>query len=100
MTDKQHSPSSVLGSELTDALDRSLQTSLHSLSSLRHAVRSYTLHERNRGVSLENLLKEALTTLTDAEDDRGDLSNLAPVRDGELARQLQAWCREDFGRRS
>ena len=96
MTNNPQSPASILGTELTDALDRSMQTSLSSLVSLRLAVRSYTIHNRDRGVSMETLLKSALNVLTEAEDDRGAFTDSYPVRDSELARHLAAWCHEDF----
>ncbi len=97
MTIRPGSPSSVLGAQLAGALDRRLQSSLNSLVSLRDAVRVYTIHERDRGVSLETIVKQALTTLTHAEDGRDGSSNGGTMRDSDLARHLETWCREDFG---
>jgi len=96
MPEKPDSPSTVLGAKLSAALDRSLLRSLNSLAALRSAVRNYTIHERNRGVSLEALVKQALTVLDEAEDGGRDgvESELKP--DLELTRKLEIWCREAF----
>ena len=90
------SPGTLLGTELTGALDRSLMTSLSSLVSLRDAVRSYTIHQRNNGVSLNDIVKGARGVLAEAEDGRNGHSTSAPARDGELARHLEEWCQHDF----
>ena len=97
MPNKLESPSTVLGTELAAALDRSLLTSLNSLAALRSAVRNYTIHERNRGVSMEGLVKQALTVLGETEDGRRD-GLQSPVKpDLALTRKLELWCREAFG---
>ena len=96
MTKNLRSPSSLLGDELADALDRSLQTSIDSLASLRRAVRAYTVHQRKNGVPVETLISDALKVLAQAKDGRGDNTGSDRFRDAELARQLKAWCQADF----
>ena len=97
MNTQPSSPSSVLGSELTDALDRSLETSLGSLAALRAAVRAYTVHKRARGVTLDDLIRSAARMLSEAEEDRVTDVRPSPARDVELAKQLKNWCKEDYG---
>lgn len=97
MTNKPYSPESVLGSELTAALDRSLETSLLSLSSLRLAVRTYATHHRERGIALHSTICSAEKMLFDAEEDRVTDVTPSPARDTELAKQLRQWCKDDFG---
>lgn len=87
---------SVLRTELAEALDRSLLTSIQSLSSLRLAVRAYTIHEKDLGVSLDKIVLQARAILSDVEDDRGDRLHNEPVRDGALAREVESWSRRDF----
>ena len=97
MNTQPGSPSSVLGSELTDALDRSLETSLHSLASLRSAVRTYAVYRRDRGVPLDAVIRSAVKLLFEAEEDRVTDHIPSPARDSELAIQLREWCKEDYG---
>lgn len=97
MTNKPSSPESVLGSELTAALDRSLQTSFTSLSSLRLAVRTYATHHRERGIPLHSIIRSAEKLLFDAEEERVTDVTPSPGRDTELAKQLRQWCKDDFG---
>jgi hypothetical protein len=95
MTEFPDLPSSSLGDALTHALDRALGTSLESLTVLRLAVRNYTQHQKNRGVTLDRVMVALGTALTDSEDEKGD-GTLPEVRDPELARQLRAWCSDDY----
>lgn len=67
-----------------------------SLASLRNAVRVYTVHERDRGTSLDALLDHAVKALAAAEDERSDNANSGATPDLELLQQLEIWCREDF----
>jgi hypothetical protein len=97
MNIRSSSPASVLGLEITAALDRSLETSLRSLSSLRSAVRKYTTHSRECGVPLHSVIRSAETILYDAEEDRVTDLTPSPSRDIELAKQLRQWCKDDFG---
>lgn len=102
MTVNSESQGSALGAELAEALDRSLETSLHSLESLRKAVNSYTIYYRDRGVSLDRVMISVSKVLLDIElgrDGEGD-DDVAPSRDSELARQLSVWCKEDYLRGS
>lgn len=90
------SASPSLGGMLDAALDRSITTSLESLESLRAAVRTYALHQRNRGVSLDSVMRAVSSALMEAEDDRGRERHSSSIRDPSLARQLRAWCSEDY----
>ena len=90
------SPATVLGSELTDALDRSLETSLSSLISLRAAVHDYAIHSKNRGVPLDSVIRSAARMLAEAEEDRVTDVIPSPARDSELAKQLRQWCKDDY----
>ena len=97
MNSQPGSTSSVLGSELTDALDRSLETSLKSLASLRLAVRTYAVHRRDRGIPLDAVIRSAVKLLFEAEEGRVTDAIPSPARDSELAVQLREWCKEDYG---
>lgn len=81
---------------LAHALDRKLETSLDSLHSLREAVRAYAKHQKERGESLDTVMRGVSTVLMAIEDDRSRESASSSNRDPELARQLRAWCGEDF----
>ena len=90
------SASPSLGGMLDAALDRSITTSLESLDSLRSAVRKYARQQRNRGVSLDSVMRAVASALMEAEDDRGRDMHASSIRDPNLARQLRAWCSEDY----
>lgn len=96
MNTQPHSPSAVLGSELTAALDRSLETCLKSMASLRAAVRAYSIHSKKRGVPLDALIRSAEKMLHEAEEGRVTDVTPSPGRDSELAKQLRQWCKDDF----
>ena len=85
---------------LEQALDRSVETSLHSLTSLRKAIRDYTRQQRSRGMTLDGIMRAVSGALMEVEDDRGTKAEPAEMRDPELARQLRAWCSEDYTDRS
>lgn len=89
------SPSHALGELLSDALERSVDTSLTSLESLQTAVRSYTRHQKNLGVSLDSIMRAISSVLMEAEDDR-IVNNGQPLRDPKLASQLRAWCGGEY----
>ena len=90
------SPSTALGAMLEQALDRSVETSLHSLLSLRKAIRDYSRQQRARGMSLDSVMRAVSGALMEVEDDRATASGPSATRDPELARQLRAWCSEDY----
>jgi hypothetical protein len=96
MQDDSDSPSRTLDGLVSDALNRSLDTSLDSLDALRKAVRSYTLHQRNRGVPLESIQGAISTVLDRLEDERSQPDELA-FPDRKLARRLSDWCSKDYG---
>ena len=96
MPNQPDSPSTALGPMLAQALDRSLDTSLESLLSLREAVRSYTKHQKRKGESLDSVMRGVSSVLMEIEDDRSRESPSSANRDPQLARQLRAWCGEDF----
>jgi hypothetical protein len=81
---------------LEQALDRSVETSLHSLVSLRKAIRDYTHHQKNRGMTLDGIMRAVSGTLMEVEDDRATGVGPDAMRDPDLARQLRAWCSEDY----
>jgi len=89
-------PSSALGTMLEEALDRSVETSLHSLAALRKAIRTYAHHQKSRGVTLDSVMRAVSNVLMELEDDRALELNPVRARDPELARQLRAWCGEDY----
>lgn len=95
MSNIPESPSATFGELLAAALDRSVETSLTSLDLLREEVRSYTRRQKNRGMPLDSVMRAIATLLIEAEDDRA-LTNVTPTRDPKLARQLRAWCSEDY----
>jgi len=96
MNTKPLSPATLLGSELADALDRSLETSLGSMISLREAVRAYAIHSRRRGVPLDSVIRSAARMLSEAEEDRVTNVIPSPARDSELAKQLRQWCKDGY----
>jgi len=99
MPDTPDSPPALLGNVLAQALDRALGTSLDSLHSLRQAVRSYTAHQKARGIPLDRVMVALSGVLMEAEDERVNGADTGGPRDPELARQLRAWCSEDYSRR-
>lgn len=96
MADSPDSPPAAIGVALSDALDRSTGAPLGSLHSLRKAVRSYASHQKSRGVPLDQVMLALSGVLMEVEDDRGTNSDAIDHRDPELARQLRAWCSEDY----
>ena len=96
MPETPDSPSSSLGDALAEALDRTAGASLDSLVVLRHAVRNYTKHQKNRGVPLDRVMVALGSALIQAEDERANSDNPDGRRDPELARQLRAWCSADY----
>lgn len=102
MSEKQDLPPTQLNDVMSRALDRAVGTSLTSLHQLRQAVREYTLRQRQRGVPLDNIMLALSGVLMEVEDDRLDgdgndaHGNGDGARDPELARQVRAWCGEDF----
>jgi len=95
MQNDSESPSAALGELLAQALDRSVETSLSSLESLRDAVRSYTRNEKNRGIALDGVMRGLSAKLMEMEDERSSSEEMSP-RDPKLARQLRAWCSEHY----
>ena len=95
MPNTPDSPSVALGELLSAALDRSIETSLASLESLREAVRSYTRRQKNKGMPLDSVMRALSGVLMELEDDRAS-GDHAPTRDPKLARQLRAWCSEHY----
>jgi hypothetical protein len=98
MPDSPDSPVAAIAKALVDALDRAVGASLASMHSLRTAVRGYTLHQKSRGVPLDQVMVALSAVLMQAEDDRAS-DGAADHRDPELARQLRAWCSEDYAAR-
>jgi hypothetical protein len=97
MPEQPDATSSQLNHGLASALDRALGTSLDSLHSLRRAVGEYVRRQKQRGVPLDNVMLALSSVLMEAEDDRKDGNGLADsTRDPELARQIRAWCSEDY----
>ena len=96
MSNKPDSPSSALGDVLALALDRAVGSSMESLIVLRKSVRSYTSHQKSRGVPLDQVMRALATVLIEVEDERSSVSKIEVVRDPELARQLRAWCSADY----
>lgn len=95
MPSNPDSPSPVLGELLSQALGRSVETSLASLESLRDAVRAYTRNEKNRGMSLDSVMRGISGALMEMEDDHVSGDGMS-TRDPHLARQLRAWCSEHY----
>lgn len=95
MDNHAESPRPLLGAMLEAALDRSVATSLDSFSSLRTAVRTYARHQRDRGIPLDSVMRAVSAALMEIEDDRGTAESES-VRDPNLARQLRAWCSDDY----
>ena len=85
-----------MGDVLAHALDRAVGSSLESLSVLRTSVRSYTNHQKARGVPLDAVMRALSTVLMEVEDDRTSEGAVDFLRDPELARQIRAWCSEDY----
>ena len=95
MPNTPEAPSSALGDLLSQALNRAVNTSLSSLESLRDAVQAYTLHEKNRGMPLDSIMRGISSVLMEMEDERASPEDTSP-RDPKLARQLRAWCSESY----
>jgi hypothetical protein len=96
MSTTPDSPSFILGDALALALDRATGSSLASLRNLHEAVRSYTSHQRSRGVPLDDIIRAVSSALMALEDERmRDLAETA-WRDPKLATQLRAWCSEAY----
>lgn len=97
MPQQADTPSPQLNDGLAEALDRAVGTSLQSLHVLRQSVREYVRRQKNRGVPLDNVMRALSSVLMEAEDERQDGDGLADgARDPELARQIRAWCGEDY----
>jgi len=96
MSNKPDSPSAVLGDVLALALDRAVGSSLDSLLVLRKSVKGYATHQKARGVPLDDIMRALSTVLMEAEDERSANPDGNGQRDPELARQLRAWCSEDY----
>lgn len=96
MSNQADSPSAALGDVLALALDRAVGSSLDSLIMLRKSVRSYTSHQKSRGVTLDDIMRALGTTLMEVEDERSKESDVDVVRDPALARQLRAWCSANY----
>ena len=96
MSDIADSPSHALSDVLSHALDRAVGSSLESLSLLRTSVRSYTAHQKARGVPLDAVMRALSGVLMEVEDDRSSEGTIDFLRDPELARQIRAWCSEDY----
>lgn len=90
------SPSQALGDVLSHALDRAAGSSLESLSLLRTSVRRYTTHQKARGVPLDGIMRSLSSALMQVEDERTSEGAADFLRDPELARQIRAWCSEDY----
>jgi hypothetical protein len=97
MPEKPDVPSSQLNDGFAAALDRAAGTSLESLHTLRTAVREYARRQKQRGVPLDSVMLALSSVLMEAEDDRQHGGGHAEgARDPELARQIRAWCGEDY----
>ena len=97
MSQQADTPSSQLNEGLAEALDRAVGTSLQSLNVLRQSVREYARRQKNRGVPLDSVMRALSSVLMEAEDERKDGDGFADgARDPELARQIRAWCGEDY----
>ena len=96
MSNRTDAPSAALGDVLALALDRAVGSSLDSLLILRKAVKGYTTHQNARGVPLDDIMRALSTALMEAEDERSANPDGNGQRDPELARQLRAWCSEDY----
>lgn len=96
MKDTPDSPPASLENALAEALDRAVGTSFDSLHVLREAVRKFARHQKSRGVPLDNVMLSVSSVLLEAEDDHVGSNNGDESRDPELARQLRAWCSEDY----
>lgn len=96
MSERPDSPPARLGDVLALALDRAVGSSLDSLHLLRKSVRSYTAHQKARGVPLDGVMRALSAVLMNLEDERSVETGTDGLRDPELARQLRAWCSEDY----
>ena len=99
MSNRPDSPSAALGDVLVLALDRAVGSSLDSLLLLRQSVKGYATHQKARGVPLDDIMRALSTVLMEAEDERSTNPDGNGQRDPELARQLRAWCSEDYARK-
>lgn len=96
MPESPDSPPARLGHVLALALDRAVGSPLDSLDALRNSVRSYTAHQKARGVPLDGVMRAVSAVLMNVEDERPGEPGTEGRRDPELARQLRAWCSEDY----
>lgn len=99
MSNRPDAPSAALGDVLALALDRAVGSSLDSLPNLRKSVKGYAVHQKARGVPLDDIMRALSTALMEAEDERSASDGGTGQRDPELARQLRAWCSEDYARK-
>lgn len=95
MSDIPDLPPALLGDGLARALDRAAGSSLESFDTLRRSVRGYTSHQKARGVPLDGVMRALSAALMEVEDDRAQ-TETNKLRDPELARQLRAWCSQDY----
>ena len=96
MSQLPDTPSTQLNDGLAAALDRAVGTSLDSLHRLRQAVREYAQRQKNRGVPLDSVMRALSSVLMEAEDEKDGNGFADGARDPELARQIRAWCGEDY----
>jgi hypothetical protein len=96
MSNKPDLPSAALGDVLALALDRAVGSSLDSLLVLRTSVKGYATHQKARGVPLDDIMRALSTVLMEVEDERSADPDGNGHRDPELARQIRAWCSDDY----
>ena len=96
MVHNPDNPPALLGDALAQALDRTVGTSMDSLQALRIAVRNYTVDQKAHGVALDRVMLALSSVLMQVEDERMWSPDEKGARDPELARQLRAWCSEEY----
>ena len=88
-------PPQDLPAALAEALERAVGTSVQSLHHLRSCVTNYARRERARDVPLNDVIVAVGRLLMDAEDEVIPAEH-GKARDPELARQVRAWCAEEY----
>ncbi|HVS59340.1 MAG TPA: hypothetical protein VHE82_01465 [Gemmatimonadaceae bacterium] len=96
MTDKTEKEYRTLLADLNKALSDRTGTATSDRVILRAAVCAYVAAEQARGTTLKSVIQTVEEILREAEQAAASATDATERRDGDLAKQLVAWCVE-FG---
>lgn len=97
VADKNDNEYRDLFAELNRVTTDKAEAATRDRISLRDAVCGYVALEQERGTALRTIIETVESILERANDRADNGSDTNPSRDGELAKQLVAWCLEFRG---